>query len=155
MFWFWWWLTSGQSIGELVKEFFNYFAFQWHFKNNVVSIRSPTGLLTKESKGWTTLAESTGPQSQTIKSRYLIAIEDPFEITHNVARTVNKQGRLDIRGEFMRAAKMLNSPFMRRQFLGDVCVERVLPERPVSQTEKPGENGEKEGVQKENEGAGK
>jgi hypothetical protein len=49
---------------------------------------------------------------------------------------------------------MLNSGWMRRQFLADVCVERVLPERPVSQTEKSGENGEKEGVQKENEGGG-
>ena len=66
----------------------------------------------------------------------MIAIEDPFEITHNVARTVNKQGRLDIRGEFARAAKMLNSERMRRQFLGDVCVERVLPPRPLSMGER-------------------
>lgn len=134
------WLTPSKSIGELIKEFFHYFAFEWHFKNNVISIRSPNGILTKESKNWTTLAESTGSQSQTIKSRYLIAIEDPFEITHNVARTVNKQGRIDIRGEFMRAAKMLNSGSMRGQFLGDVCVERVLPERRLSVSER-GENG--------------
>ena len=33
---------------------------------------------------------------------------------------------------------MLNSERMRRQFLGDVCVERVLPERPLSVGEREG-----------------
>jgi terminal uridylyltransferase len=42
-------------VGELIKGFFNFFAFEWHFKNNVISIRSPTGMLSKESKGWTAL----------------------------------------------------------------------------------------------------
>jgi len=82
-------------------------------------------------------AESTGSQSQTIKSRYLIAIEDPFEISHNVARTVNQQGRFDIRGEFIRATKMLNTPHGRQQWLSDVCIERVLPERLPPRPRKP------------------
>lgn len=99
--------------------------------------------MTKEAKNWTTLAETTGSQAQTIKSRYLIAIEDPFEISHNVARTVNTRGRVEIRGEFLRAAKMLNNVHGRKWFLKDFCVERVLPEyvpKPVSR----GQNGEKE-----------
>jgi len=122
-----WKSLNTQRLGELLKGFFNYFAFEWHWKNDVISVRSPNGILTKESKGWTTLAESTGSQAQTIKSRYLIAIEDPFEISHNVARTVNKQGRVDVREEFQRAAKMLNSVHGRKRWLGDVCNERVVP----------------------------
>jgi terminal uridylyltransferase len=73
--------------------------------------------------------ESTGSQSQTITSRYLIAIEDPFELSHNVARTVNHRGLFEIRGEFMRTAKMLNSATKRTQWLSDICIERVLPDR--------------------------
>jgi hypothetical protein len=78
-----------------------------------------------------TQAESTGSLSQTIRSRYLIAIEDPFEISHNVARTVNQQGRFEIRGEFIRAAKMLNVVNGRVQWLWDLCSERILPEKPI------------------------
>lgn len=62
---------------------------------------------------------------------------------------------MDIKGEFIRAAKMLNSGRMRRGFLADVCVERILPERPVSVTERTGDGervgGEKEAEQKESE----
>jgi terminal uridylyltransferase len=50
-----WTSMNGESVGELIKGFFNFFAFEWHFKNNVISIRSPNGMLTKEAKGWTTL----------------------------------------------------------------------------------------------------
>jgi terminal uridylyltransferase len=56
-----WVSLNGESVGELIKGFFNYFAFEWHFKNNVISIRSPNGMLTKEVKGWTTLVPSPVP----------------------------------------------------------------------------------------------
>ncbi|KAM3064930.1 hypothetical protein ACMFMG_011242 [Clarireedia jacksonii] len=38
-----------------------------------------------------------------IRHRYLFAIEDPFEIDHNVARTVTHNGIVSIRDEFRRA----------------------------------------------------
>lgn len=54
---------------------------------------------------------------------------------------MNQQGRFEIRGEFIRAAKMLNVTGGRQQWLGDVCVERVLSER-VSRPRKEEENGQ-------------
>lgn len=33
-------------------------------------------------------------------------LQDPFEITYNVARTVTKDGLYTIRGEFMRATRV-------------------------------------------------
>ena len=38
-----------------------------------------------------------------VRNRYLLAIEDPFELDHNVARTVTHQGIQLIRDEFRRA----------------------------------------------------
>ena len=60
-----------------------------------------------------------------------------------MARTVNQQGRFDIRGEFIRAAKMLNTSHGRQQWLSDVCIERVLPERLPPRPKRPdGDNAE-------------
>jgi hypothetical protein len=72
----------------------------------------------------------------------LIAIEDPFELSHNVARTVNHQGLFEIRGQYIRAEKMLNAVSRRGQWLTDVCIERILPERPPPQ--RRGQDGEAE-----------
>ena len=42
-----------------------------------------------------------------VRHRYLFAIEDPFEIDHNVARTVTHNGIVAIRDEFRRAWKII------------------------------------------------
>lgn len=42
-----------------------------------------------------------------IRHRYLISIEDPFEIDHNVGRTVNHDGICKLRDEFRRAWNIL------------------------------------------------
>jgi terminal uridylyltransferase len=44
-----------------------------------------------------------------IRHRYLFAIEDPFELTHNVARTVTHNGIVSIRDEFRRAWRILRN----------------------------------------------
>ncbi|KAH7241781.1 hypothetical protein BKA59DRAFT_479349 [Fusarium tricinctum] len=44
-----------------------------------------------------------------IRHRYLFAIEDPFELDHNVARTVTHNGIVSIRDEFRRAWKIIKS----------------------------------------------
>jgi terminal uridylyltransferase len=63
------------------------------------------------------LPESKTPKSQTktmeetkeIRHRYLFAIEDPFELDHNVARTVTHNGIVSIRDEFRRAWRIIRS----------------------------------------------
>lgn len=49
--------------------------------------------------------DATGhaPEVKEIRHRYLFAIEDPFELEHNVARTVTHQGICSIRDELRRA----------------------------------------------------
>ena len=113
-------ITSNQdSVGTLLCGFFQYYAqppsngFRW--KDDVLSLRTPGGLLTKRSKGW------IGARSEMVKvggneksekkvnHHYVVAIEDPFEINHNVARTVFFHGIVAIRDEFRRAVSLIAS----------------------------------------------
>ncbi|KAG6042291.1 hypothetical protein E4U41_000035 [Claviceps citrina] len=124
-----------ESIGHLIRGFFEYFAqsgfmghglgkgFDWG--RDVLSLRTPGGLLTKEEKGWTgakTVIEghnatrsrdSTQGGASThvkeVRHRYLFAIEDPFELDHNVARTVTHNGIVAIRDEFRRAWRLIRT----------------------------------------------
>jgi hypothetical protein len=59
---------------------------------------------------------STSPQAQQknvevkeVRYRYLFAIEDPFELDHNVARTVTHTGIVSIRDEFRRAWRIIKN----------------------------------------------
>ncbi|KAF9197187.1 hypothetical protein BGZ49_002523 [Haplosporangium sp. Z 27] len=137
--------ASKQSVGELLYEFFRYFASEFRYASHVVSIRSG-GLLTKEVKEWTKdhvqphLQHSQpqapvddAPQSEEqaqietkpiVKNRYLFCIEDPFELDHNVGRPVDRFSLFTIRGEFMRAAKILSKN-------GDGAITRLCHEREI------------------------
>ncbi|KAI9745500.1 MAG: hypothetical protein M1818_001034 [Claussenomyces sp. TS43310] len=46
-------------------------------------------------------------ETKEIRHRYLFAIEDPFELDHNVARTVTHNGIVSIRDEFRRAWRII------------------------------------------------
>ncbi|KAL7785225.1 hypothetical protein V8C37DRAFT_394341 [Trichoderma ceciliae] len=108
--------------------------FDWG--RNVISLRTHGGVLTKQEKGWTgaktvyevqkatadTATRVSPPQLNAqpqaasharevkeIRLRYLFAIEDPFEIDHNVARTVTHNGIVSIRNEFRRAWRILRA----------------------------------------------
>ncbi|KAF9347646.1 hypothetical protein BGX26_000886 [Mortierella sp. AD094] len=137
--------ATRQSVGELLYEFFRYFASEFRYASHVVSIRSG-GLLTKEAKEWTkdyTHPHPQHPQPQApaddapqseeqiqadtkpvVKNRYLFCIEDPFELNHNIGRPVDRYSLFTIRGEFMRAAKILSKN-------GDGAITRLCYEREV------------------------
>lgn len=51
----------------------------------------------------------TVEETKEIKHRYLFAIEDPFELDHNVARTVTHTGIVAIRDELRRAWRIIQS----------------------------------------------
>ncbi|KAI1113391.1 hypothetical protein F5Y14DRAFT_213796 [Nemania sp. NC0429] len=56
--------------------------------------------------------EQRAPQSKVVKEvrhRFLFAIEDPFELDHNVARTVTHNGIVSIRDEFRRAWRIIKA----------------------------------------------
>ncbi|KAK7180276.1 hypothetical protein DPSP01_009435 [Paraphaeosphaeria sporulosa] len=109
-----------QSIGELLRGFFHYYASipqpnhygqkHWSFfwATEVLSLRTPGGIRQKTEKGWTK-ATTTISNGKEVRQRYLFAIEDPFELDHNVARTVTHDGIVAIRDELRRAGRILNS----------------------------------------------
>ena len=119
------WITSNEeSLGSLLRGFFHYYAqtgysspaggFQW--TQDTLSLRTIGGILSKQSKRWTGAKTETvdisgsGPtQTKEVRQRYLFAIEDPFEIEHNIARTVVHNGIVAIRDEFRRAHRIIEN----------------------------------------------
>ncbi|KNG49499.1 pap oas1 substrate-binding domain-containing protein [Stemphylium lycopersici] len=107
-----------QSIGALLRGFFQYYASlsgygypkppQFYWTNEVLSLRTPGGILSKQSKGWVSATTKVTAEKK-VTNRYLFAIEDPFETDHNVARTVTHRGIVAIRDEFRRAWRILRA----------------------------------------------
>ena len=97
-----------ENLGSLIRGFFRYYADHrgFHWTNEVISIRTVGGILTKKSKNWT--ESKWSGDSHSVRLRYFLAIEDPFEIDHNVARTVGHSGVVAIRDEFRRAWDIIN-----------------------------------------------
>ncbi|KAK4166026.1 Poly(A) RNA polymerase protein cid1 [Cladorrhinum sp. PSN259] len=54
-------------------------------------------------------AQQAAREFKEVRYRYLFAIEDPFELDHNVARTVTHNGIVAIRDEFRRAWKIIRN----------------------------------------------
>lgn len=110
---------NNQSVGALLRGFFQYYASvpsygygprppQFYWTTEVLSLRSPGGIITKQSKGWVS-AKTIQTAEKKVTNRYLFAIEDPFEVDHNVARTVTHRGIVAIRDEFRRAWRILSA----------------------------------------------
>ncbi|KAK4152492.1 hypothetical protein C8A00DRAFT_16194 [Chaetomidium leptoderma] len=57
----------------------------------------------------TTTAATAAVETKEVRYRYLFAIEDPFELDHNVARTVTHAGIVNIRDEFRRAWRIIRN----------------------------------------------
>jgi hypothetical protein len=79
------------------------------------------------------------PQNE-VRQRYLFAIEDPFEVDHNVARPVTHMGIVALRDEFRRAWRILLSVGNGRPPEGDLFASIVeaasIPAAPAA-TPKP------------------
>ncbi|OTB06035.1 hypothetical protein M426DRAFT_55986 [Hypoxylon sp. CI-4A] len=73
------------------------------------------------------------PEFKEIRHRYLFAIEDPFELEHNVARTVTHNGIVSIRNEFRRAWRIIQQASrdgqVQENLLDDVKVEAQKAEK--------------------------
>ena len=105
------------SLGEHLRQFFTYYAWQSNktrlggfiWATQVLSLRTKGGILLKKDKNWVemtiTKTEATNPnqEAKEVKNRHLFCIEDPFELEHNVARTVDYDGVNRIRDELKRA----------------------------------------------------
>lgn len=101
---------NGESIAQLVWAFFNYWAHCHDYANDVISVRTGS-LLSKRLKDWTRRIGN---------DRHLICIEDPFEVTHDLGRVVDKRSIRVLREEFERAAEVM-------QYDPDPCVTLFQP----------------------------
>lgn len=63
-------------------------------------------------------AQTTALETKEVRYRYLFAIEDPFELDHNVARTVTHAGIVNIRDEFRRAWRIIKRAGQQHQGQG-------------------------------------
>lgn len=132
--------NNRQSVGALLRGFFQYYSSlssygpgprpaQFHWTTEVLSLRTPGGLQTKQDKGWVSATTKVTAEKK-VTNRYLFAIEDPFEVDHNVARTVTHGGIVAIRDEFRRAWRILKAVGQDQEPEGgmfDEVIEDVLP----------------------------
>ncbi|KAJ7026703.1 hypothetical protein C8F04DRAFT_1045402 [Mycena alexandri] len=115
-----WHSENSESVAELLIDFYRYYARDFSYNTGVASIRA--GLLKKSSKGWQNDLTSRYHDS---RERNRLCIEDPFELDFNVGRCVTKDGIYTIRGEFMRASRILsNRPERAVVALAELCLER-------------------------------
>lgn len=114
--------NTKDNVGSLLRGFFHYYALEgfwspaggFNWWRDILSLRTQGGTLFKQTKGWTGAKVTTEPtiagrEPREIKHRYLLAIEDPFETDHNIARTVVYRGLNLIRDEFRRAHSIIDS----------------------------------------------
>ncbi|KAH9871881.1 hypothetical protein J1614_006139 [Plenodomus biglobosus] len=126
--------SNRQSVGALLRGFFQYYSSmspgygqrtpQFYWTTEVLSLRTPGGLQTKQNKGWVSATTKVTAEKK-VTNRYLFAIEDPFEIDHNVARTVTHRGIVAIRDEFRRAWRILRAIGQGQQPEGGIFDEVV------------------------------
>ncbi|KAI8468796.1 MAG: hypothetical protein J3K34DRAFT_386132 [Monoraphidium minutum] len=89
--------ANTESLAELLASFFQYWAAGHDYRGAVVTIRR-SAPLTKAEKGWTMRVGT---------ERHLVCIEDPFETSHDLGRTVGPNGADRLRGEFRAAWRAL------------------------------------------------
>ncbi|CAK8560954.1 unnamed protein product [Lathyrus sativus] len=99
-----------ESIAHLVWGFFFYWAYCHDYANSVISVRTGN-TISKRDKDWTRRVGN---------DRHLICIEDPFEISHDLGRVVDKRSIKVLREEFERAADIM-------QYDPNPCVKLFEP----------------------------
>ena len=88
---------NGERLSDLVWAFFEHWAWRHDYARDVVSVRTGA-TLSKDAKDWTRRIGS---------ERHLLCVEDPFELSHDLGRTVDRQTRGVLHKEFIRAATLL------------------------------------------------
>lgn len=101
---------NGESLARLVWAFFNYWAYCHDYANDVISVRTGS-TVSKRAKDWTRRIGN---------DRHLICIEDPFEVSHDLGRVVDKFSIRVLREEFERAAEIM-------QYAPNPCVNLFEP----------------------------
>ncbi|KAI6022912.1 hypothetical protein BKA83DRAFT_4270656 [Pisolithus microcarpus] len=108
-----WRSSNTETVAELLIDFFRYYSRDFAYSTGVASIRA--------CKGWQNDVASKFNDS---RERNRFCIEDPFETDFNVARCVTREGLYQIRGEFMRASRILAMRPRALVALSQLCEEK-------------------------------
>jgi hypothetical protein len=82
------------SLGDLLYQFFRYYAHEFDFDDNVVSVRLG-GLMPKSTKGWQLLQDNR------------LCVEEPFNTGRNLANTADDTSMRGIHLELRRAFNLI------------------------------------------------
>lgn len=125
-------MKNKESFGSLLRGFFMYYGTHqgFHWMRDVISIRTNGGIVDKKSKGWTATGFEQG-ETKGVRVRYIVAIEDPFEIEHNIGRTVGHTGVVRIRNEFRRAWDIIEKLGTEKPPRADQIIYLVPPENRI------------------------
>ncbi|KAJ3031179.1 UNVERIFIED_CONTAM: hypothetical protein HDU68_006050 [Siphonaria sp. JEL0065] len=115
-----WTCANTESVGELLVAFFKYYSAEFPYVHGIASVRIG-GVLSKDDKGWTKDKQQELNRSGAVKDRFWLCVEDPFEISNNVGRPVDKETLFEVRGEFIRASKILCAGAIDENTLTKVC----------------------------------
>ena len=115
-----------ESVGDLVVGFFRRYSREFDFYESVASVR--TGLfLGKAEKNWKVKEKNVKDEEGKVTKRgdrHLFCVEDPFEVTHDLGRVMDRDTLRDVRAEIDRAHVMLSE---RRSAWSAVCEQFVDP----------------------------
>ena len=121
---------SKSTVGELLAGFFERFAHNWNWHDDVVSIANG-GSISRKEKGWKyeqpgaiEAIEATLEGKDLHMGNHHLSIEDPLDKEHDLCRVVRPEGELTIRNELLRAARMISEG---KEF-SEIC-KVVRPER--------------------------
>ncbi|KAJ9511267.1 hypothetical protein QJQ45_017142 [Haematococcus lacustris] len=89
--------ANTETLAELLLAFFDHWAWRHDYNNAVVSIRTGC-MLAKRDKDWMRRVE---------RDWHLMSIEDPFDLSHDLGRTVDWRSIRTLRTEFERAARVM------------------------------------------------
>jgi DNA polymerase sigma len=94
------------SIGELAIGFFRYYAFEFDYANDCVSVRMG-GVISRAAKGW---EDQKGSRMRGMDGQpAALCVEDPFILERNCAVSAIRRSIAGIRWEYERALRALLS----------------------------------------------
>ena len=99
------------SIGDLIINFFEQFAVNSPWNENVISIRSGK-MITRKEKNWDEekpqLMDALTNENELRLGKHSLPVEDPFDHLHDLSRVLRTEGVMDIQEEFLRAHKIIS-----------------------------------------------
>ena len=126
---------SDADIASLLLSFFTRLAtMDWD--NSIISIRNG-GPITRDEKGWMNEEPSALDVVNSDKEHpprmgeHHLAIEDPFDIDHDLCRVVRAEGELRIRNELLRAAVLFGNGSTWKEICETIEPERLKNLEPV------------------------